>query len=82
MIDVKKRTYNGVYLPPIEFKIVELFVANSGELITREDVIRAVWGENHNRKSKVFDLHLCMIKKRIPDIAIKCRPKFGYIYEP
>ena len=82
MIDKKNKTYNGIPLRPIEYNILKFFTENPNVIIPRKDIFKAVWGDGTSINHLAFDVQLCNIRKKIPDIKIKNRSKFGFIYEP
>ena len=81
MINHINKTYKGIPLRPLEYDIIKFFTDNPGVVISREDIFKSVWGEGSNVTYRAFDVQLCNIRKKIPDINIKCRSKFGFIYE-
>lgn len=82
MIDYKTKTAAGVELKKKEFELLEFFVKNPNVVITREKIVLAVWGEDQVSRPRVVDAHLHNLRKKIPNLQIKSRSGFGFIYQP
>jgi len=69
-LDFKKyeASKNGesVILTPLEFQLLELLVNNKGEVITRDEMLDKVWGENNVVISlRTIDSHIVNIRKKL-----------------
>lgn len=82
MIDYKTKTAAGVELKKKEFELLEYFVKNPNIVIPREKIVLSIWGEEQLSRPRVMDTHLHNLRKKIPNLKIKNRSKFGFIYEP
>jgi len=75
-----------VRLPLKEFELLELFLRNSGRVLTRGQLIDRVWGADYVGDTKTLDVHVKRLRAKIePDPAA---PKYlvtvrglGYKYE-
>lgn len=38
--------HRKLYLLPTEFMMMKYFIDNAGEIISRDDLLRDIWGEN------------------------------------
>ena len=70
-------TKNGkkVELTPLEFHMIKLLIQKKGQVVTRDDFLDAIWGEdNLIVTSRTIDSHIANIRKKIEDNPAK--PKF------
>jgi len=70
-------TKNGkkVELTPLEFHMIKLLIQKKGQVVTRDDFLDAIWGEdNLIVSSRTIDSHIANIRKKIEDNPAK--PKF------
>jgi len=81
MIDNTTKTYNGIKLTRVEFEVLNYFIENPNVIISRERVVKTLWGENKTNL-KVLDVQLFNLRKKIPNLPIKSRSGFGFIYQP
>lgn len=59
-----------VPLTPLEFKLLKVFVKNSGRILTRAQLIGAAWGPNTFVTDRVVDNHIGSLRKKLePDTA-------------
>jgi two-component system response regulator RegX3 len=89
-MDVERHvvSVNGdeVRLPLKEFELLEMFLRNSGRVLTRGQLIDRVWGADYVGDTKTLDVHVKRLRAKIePDPA---DPRFlvtvrglGYKYE-
>lgn len=73
--DVKKT------LPRKEFKIVKLLMKNKGRVIGRHEMLRNVWEDSVIVGDRTIDVHICKIKNKFPNIPIKTRKCYGYLWQ-
>ena len=81
MIDNTTKTYNGIKLTRVEFEVLNYFIENPNVILSRERVVKTLWGENKTNL-KVLDVQLFNLRKKIPNLSIKNRSGFGFIYQP
>ncbi|MBA2773069.1 MAG: response regulator transcription factor [Nocardioidaceae bacterium] len=65
-------TVNGaeIQLPLKEFELLELFLRNSGRVLTRGQLIDRVWGADYVGDTKTLDVHVKRLRAKIePDPA-------------
>jgi DNA-binding response OmpR family regulator len=60
-------------LSPREFKIMKYFVEHRGEIITRNQLLDAVWGYNSFPLTRTVDMHVAKLRQKIEDIS--CDPR-------
>jgi DNA-binding response OmpR family regulator len=57
-----------VDLQPREFRLLEYFFRNQGQVLTRTMVFEAVWDYRSDERSNVIDVHISRLRKKIdPD---------------
>jgi len=55
-------------LTPLEFQMLKLFIQRKGEVVTRDDFLDRVWGEDNVSVSfRTIDSHIANIRKKIED---------------
>jgi len=55
-------------LTPVEFHMLKLFVERKGEVLTRDDFLDGIWGEeNVSVSSRTVDSHIANIRRKIED---------------
>ena len=60
---------------PLEFQMLRLFIKQKGEVLTRDDFLDQIWGEdNLVVSSRTIDSHIANIRKKIEDDP--SNPKF------
>jgi DNA-binding response OmpR family regulator len=65
-----------------EGEILKLFIQNVGKLITREEILVRIWGENDYFSGRSLDVFISRLRKYLktdPDIRIENRHGVGYI---
>ena len=59
---------NKIDFTPLEFQVLQLFVKNKGQVITREEILEEVWGEQNMVISlRTIDSHIANIRKKLED---------------
>lgn len=69
-------------LTEVEFKVVSCLLNNLGTWVSREELVKEVWGDaSHSRN--VLDTHLTNLKRKVPNLrdAIKVVRGRGYILD-
>jgi two-component system KDP operon response regulator KdpE len=78
---------NDVHLTPTEWAMVEFLVRHPERLVTRRQLVNAVWGPNYEPDANLLRVHLTHIRRKLePDPS---RPRhfvteagMGYRFEP
>jgi DNA-binding response OmpR family regulator len=76
-----------VELSALEFRLLGAFIARRGRVLTREQLLDAVWGQGVSLNDRVVDNHIVALRRKLePDPA---RPRFllnlrglGYRFDP
>jgi DNA-binding response OmpR family regulator len=70
---VNKTTYTTVYngetlsLPPMEFELLYYLASHPNRLLSREQILDAVWGYGYSgESSRTVDVHVKRIREKIP----------------
>lgn len=50
-------------LTPLEFKLLEFFIAHAGKIVSRSELLREVWGFSWIPKTRTVDLFLTRMRK-------------------
>jgi two-component system OmpR family response regulator len=61
-ISFSNRIYN---LTPKEFGVAITFFRNVGSLLSRQQLLNAVWGPVHNASSRTLDIHVSKIRTKL-----------------
>ena len=69
-------------LLPIEFRLLEFLVRNSGQVLTRTMIFEAVWGYHFDPGTNVIDVHIGRLRKKVdpPGVAPLIRTVRGSGY--
>ena len=52
-------------LLPIEFRLLEFLVRNSGQVLTRTMIFEAVWGYHFDPGTNIIDVHIGRLRKKV-----------------
>ncbi len=80
----RKVTKNGneVYLKPMEFDCLMMFVQNPNKVLTRKQLLGALWGIEFEGETRTVDAHVGRIRKKLDfQDVIKTVPRVGYCLE-
>ena len=90
VLNTRKRTLekNGqrVKLTQVEYAIIKLFMENPGKALSREEILKYVWGENYLGELKIVDVNIRRLRVKIEDdptnpIFITTIWGYGYKWE-
>jgi len=59
------RGAHDLELLPIEFRLLEFLVRNSGQVLTRTMIFEAVWGYHFDPGTNVIDVHIGRLRKKV-----------------
>jgi two-component system phosphate regulon response regulator PhoB len=54
-----------VELTSKEFAMLAFLVGHAGEILPREELLAAVWGYNHQVRTRTLDVHLARVRKKL-----------------
>ena len=69
---------NEVFMPKKEFEILRLFLETPGKVFGREDILRAVWGEDVFVGGRTIDVHVKRIRNKFYPGLINTIKGVGY----
>jgi DNA-binding response OmpR family regulator len=69
-----------VTLTAKEFKLLEFFLANRGRVLSRDRLLRDVWGYEYTGGTRTVDVHVRRLREKLPLLAsaIVTVKQFGY----
>ncbi len=73
---------NVLSLPRKEFALLELLCSAPGQLFTREEIYRHVWGSDVVVGDRTIDVHIRKLRQKIGDNHIVTVKGIGYKYMP
>jgi two-component system, OmpR family, alkaline phosphatase synthesis response regulator PhoP len=73
-------TYNDIKytLTKKEFELLLLLASKNGKVLTREQIIIAIWGEINDAGNRTIDVHIRRIREKIKEIPLKTIKGVGY----
>ena len=85
-IDPAKReiTFEGkkAQLTLTEFDILRYLAQHAGEVVSREDILKNVWGEeSHKAKDRTIDVHVRALRRKVPGISKNLSSVYGVGYK-
>lgn len=70
-LNTKSRTLlknnNRIELTQVEYLIIKTFVENAGKAMSREEILRAVWGEEYFGDLKIVDVNIRRLRLKIEE---------------
>ena len=90
VLNTRKRTLekNGqrVKLTQVEYAIIKMFMENPGKALSREEILKFVWGANYLGELKIVDVNIRRLRVKIEDdptnpIYITTIWGYGYKWE-
>jgi len=54
-------------LSPLEFKLMKFFVDNRQQVVTRDQMLKAVWNSNSTLFTRTVDMHVAKLRKKVED---------------
>jgi two-component system KDP operon response regulator KdpE len=68
-------------LTPLEFRLLAAFVRRSGEVLSRDDLLREVWNDDSGGPSDHVKTYVGYLRRKLPEIVqIETVRGFGYRY--
>lgn len=56
-----------VQLSRMEFDLLHALISSPGEIVSRDDLMRRVWGATFYTSSKTIDVHLGWVRRKLGD---------------
>jgi two-component system alkaline phosphatase synthesis response regulator PhoP len=54
-------------LSPLEFKLMKFFIDHRQQVVTRDEMLKAVWNTNSSLFTRTVDMHVAKLRKKIED---------------
>lgn len=71
VLDVEKSTLkkngNEIHLTPKETKLMFLLMQNVGKVVSRGELMQAVWNTEYMGDTRTLDVHICWLRQKIED---------------
>lgn len=79
---VVKKAGEEVYLKPMEYECLMMFVRYRNKALTREQLLSALWGVEFEGETRTVDAHVGRIRKKLGfQNVIRTIPRIGYRLE-
>jgi two-component system, OmpR family, response regulator len=65
---LSRKAYRGedeIDLQTQEFGLLEYLMRNSGQVVTRTQILQRVWGYSFNPSTNIVDVHICRLREKI-----------------
>jgi DNA-binding response OmpR family regulator len=78
---------NDLYLTGTEYKILSFLVSNAGRVITSDQILGKIWGDDYIGDDHLIQVNMARLRKRLQDTRkvskfIETRPGIGYMMRP
>ena len=60
-----QRGGRAVHLGPIEFRLLELLLQHLGRVLSRQEILQVIWGQNIHVETRTVDAHIRRLRKSI-----------------
>ncbi len=87
-LDFEERTLykndEEIELTQIEYNMVKLFMENANQSLSREEILKNVWGESYFGDAKIVDVNIRRLRRKIEDDSSNpqyIRTVWGYGYK-
>jgi len=74
-----------IYFSKTEYFLLKLFMENAGKVISRDEILDAIWGKEHFIDENIVDVYIGYLRSKIADVVsgeyIKTVRGIGYIIE-
>ena len=72
--------YDGarVSLAKLEFDLLKLFLERAGEVLSRSEIMAAVWGRDNYQTTKTIDYHVASLRRKIAPTHFQVVHGIGY----
>lgn len=71
-----------IELPGREFALAEVLFRNQGRILSRQDLLEAVWGQDADPSSKKLEVYVLYLRRKLGDEAIENIRGQGYRLRP
>jgi DNA-binding response OmpR family regulator len=79
---IVKKAGQEIYLKPMEYECLLMFVHHRNKALTREQILSSLWGVEFEGETRTVDAHVGRIRKKLGfQDVIKTIPRIGYRLE-
>jgi DNA-binding response OmpR family regulator len=78
---VATRDGRTIELSAREFQLLELFMLNAGQVLSREQLLSHVWGYDYDPGSNVVDVYVGYLRRKLGNDTISTARGMGYRFE-
>lgn len=58
-----------ISLTPKEFELIEILAENRGNVLSREELLRKIWGYNFDGETRTVDVHIRKLRQKLGEYA-------------
>ncbi|MEM3793637.1 MAG: response regulator transcription factor [Candidatus Bathyarchaeia archaeon] len=69
------------HLTPKLAQLLEVFMRNQGKILTKPYLIKKVWNTDYVDDTRTLEVHICWLRKLIPENYLKTVKKVGYKFD-
>ncbi len=62
-----KKNGSEIHLTPKETKLMSLLMENVGKVVSRSELMQAVWNTEYLGDTRTLDVHICWLRQKIED---------------
>ncbi len=71
----------NIALPRKEFKMLYYLMRNSNRVVTRDELLRKVWGTDVIVEQRTVDVHIRKVRSKIGKDCIETKKCYGYMWK-
>ena len=68
---ILERSGKRIRLTQVEYSMLLLFMRSPGQALSREHILRSVWGNDYNGDVKIVDVNVRRLRMKLEDDATK-----------
>lgn len=73
IVDLNRRSVSRgskrIELSALEFRLLQFFILNDGEILSRREILREVWGYEGDPSTRTVDTHVTWLRRKLEDNA-------------
>lgn len=79
---IVRKNGEPISVKPMEYELLRTFILNPGMVLTRENLLRIVWGDACIGETRTVDVHVAALRKKLSwEARITTVYKLGYRLE-
>jgi DNA-binding response OmpR family regulator len=68
----------AIRLTPVEFRLLEALLRGAGQVLTRQQLHSAVWGDETGPQSNIVDAYVCRLRRKLGEGSVQTLHGIGY----